>query len=94
MEESNHNSSYPTEPAVLRVRHIPDVPEDVDFLMEHLNDPNLDLKKSYPPSMRTMTDVQGKKIYAYDQQPDYDAESQFDSDRPSSRHSTTIEFEE
>jgi hypothetical protein len=32
-----------TLPLFLRPRHIPDVPEDVDFLMEHLNDPNYDL---------------------------------------------------
>ncbi|KAJ3574619.1 hypothetical protein NP233_g1653 [Leucocoprinus birnbaumii] len=94
MEDSKHNMPYSTEQVVLRSRHVPDVPEDVDFLMEHLNDPNMDLKKSYPPSMRSVsTDFQGKKIYAYDQS-DYDAESQFDTDRPSSRHSTTIDFDD
>lgn len=34
----------PTLPLFLRPRHIPDVPEDVDILMEHLNDPNYDLR--------------------------------------------------
>ena len=29
-------------PHNLRARGVPDVPEDVDFLMEHLNDPNFD----------------------------------------------------
>jgi hypothetical protein len=33
-----------TLPLFLRPRHIPDVPEDVDILMEHLNDPNYDLR--------------------------------------------------
>ena len=25
-------------------RHVPDVPQDVDFFMDHLNDPNFDLR--------------------------------------------------
>ena len=60
----------------LRSRHVPDVPEDVDFLLEHLNDPNFDLNQSRPPSFverRTK-----KEIY---ESSDVDAESQFDSDR-------------
>lgn len=98
MEETKHSFSSSTEPVllpnILRNRQVPDVPEDVDFLMEHLNDPNFDLKRSYPPSMRSVTtDAQGKKIYAYDPS-DYDAESQFESERPTSRNSTTIEFDE
>lgn len=99
MEDSKHQSLSPQMetvvfPDALRHRNVPDVPEDVDFLMEHLNDPNFDLKRSYPPSVNSVSaDVQGKKIYAYDQS-DYDAESQVDSDRPASRNSTAIEFDD
>lgn len=98
MEENKTSLSSPSEPVVfsaaLRNRHVPDVPEDIDFLIEHLNDPNFDLKKSYPPSARSVTTgMGGKKIYAYDQS-DYDAESHFGSERPSSRVSTAIEFDE
>jgi hypothetical protein len=77
-------------PSTLRERRAPDVPEDVDFIMEHLNDPNFDLK-SRPPSF---TSVDGKKYHT-----DGDAESQPDSDkystsRAESRHSTAIDFDE
>ena len=77
-------------PSTLRERNIPDVPEDVDFIMEHLNDPNYDLN-SRPPSFTSVV----KKKY----QSDGEAESQFDSDRYStsraeSRNSTAIDFDE
>jgi hypothetical protein len=80
----------------INARHVPDVPEDVDFLMEHLNDPNYDLTQSRPPSFSSVTDKKSKKaIYASD----IDAESHFDSDRYSisraeSRNSTAIEFDD
>ena len=57
----------------LRSRHVPDVPEDVDFLMEHLNDPNFDLAQSRPPSFSERSTK--KDFY------DNDAESQCNSDR-------------
>lgn len=63
----------------LRRRHVPDVPEDVDFLMEHLNDPNFDLTKRPPSSVPAEKEKRTKKdIY---ESSDVDAESQFDSDR-------------
>ena len=62
----------------LRARHVPDVPEDVDFLMEHLNDPNFDLTKSRPPSFVSAETRTKKDFY---ESSDVDAESQFDSDR-------------
>jgi hypothetical protein len=86
--------SYSTEqvnvPSTLRQRNVPDVPEDVDFIMEHLNDPNFDLK-SRPPSF---TSVDKKKY-----RDDAEAESQLGSDRYStsraeSRISTAIDFDE
>jgi hypothetical protein len=59
----------------LRRRHVPDVPEDVEFLMEHLNDPNFDLTKSRPPSFASEETRTKKDLY------ESDVESQFDSDR-------------
>jgi hypothetical protein len=58
----------------LRARHVPDVPEDVDFLMEHLNDPNFDLTSKPAESLRKTK----KEKY---ESSDIDTESQFDSDR-------------
>ncbi|TFK41282.1 OPT oligopeptide transporter [Crucibulum laeve] len=82
-------------PNLLRPRRVPDVPEDVDFLMEHLNDPNYDLKR--PSSIRS-ADGKTKKGMSYDPS-EIDAESQFDSDRYStsraeSRNSTAIDFDD
>jgi hypothetical protein len=62
----------------MRRRHVPDVPEDVDFLLEHLNDPNFDLTKSRPPSFVSAETRTKKDIY---ESSDIDTESQFDSDR-------------
>lgn len=86
------SSMEPFNLPTLRSRHVPDVPQDVDFLMEHLNDPNLDLT-TRPPSFASVE----KKRKSY--QPDVDAESQPDSDRYStsraeSRMSTAIDFDE
>ena len=64
----------------LRSRHVPDVPEDVDFLLEHLNDPNFDLTQSRPPSFLSTETRRKSKKDIYDSS-DIDAESQFDSDR-------------
>lgn len=61
-------------------RPVPDVPEDVDFVMQHLNDPNYDLTQSRPPSFSTIE----KK------EKDIDAESQFDSDHDSTVRSVSI----
>ncbi|TFK76761.1 OPT oligopeptide transporter [Pluteus cervinus] len=76
----------------MRVRNVPDVPEDVDFLMDHLNDPNYDLKKP-PPSISGSEGGEKKKRGSYS-----DTESQFDSDRytdrPESRNSTAIDFDD
>jgi hypothetical protein len=79
-----------------RPRHVPDVPEDVDFLLEHLNDPNLDLKNAY--AMRSQGGFNKPAKSLYDKS-DYDTESHYDSDRYStsradSRNSTAIDFEE
>lgn len=41
----------------LRARGVPDVPEDVDFLMEHLNDPNFDYHAELHSPTSSTTDV-------------------------------------
>lgn len=64
----------------LRRRHVPDVPDDVDFLLEHLNDPNFDLTQSRPPSFASAVTTRRTKKDIYESS-DIDAESQFDSDR-------------
>lgn len=73
----------------LRARNVPDVPEDIDYLMEHLNDPNLDLRQR-PPSFVSIED---KKTFKFD-----DTESQisdrYATSRAESRNSTAIDFDE
>lgn len=79
----------------LRPRNVPDVPEDVDFLMEHLNDPNFDYNKNRPPSIDSSADMSKKKRFSQND----DVESRFESDRYStsraeSRNSTAIDFDD
>ena len=76
----------------LRARNIPDVPEDVDFVMDHLNDPNFSLSR--PPSFISVVEKRSSKKYE-----NADVESHFESDRYStsraeSRNSTAIDFDE
>ena len=78
---------------VLRQRNVPDVPEDVDFVMEHLNDPNFNLSR--PPSFISVVEKRSTKKF----DEDGEAESHFESDRYStsraeSRNSTAIDFDE
>ena len=73
---------------------MPDVPEDVDFLLDHLNDPNLDLKHAY--AIRSFKEKPSKSLY---DRSEIDAESRYESDRYStsradSRNSAAIDFEE
>ncbi|KAJ7129141.1 OPT oligopeptide transporter [Mycena epipterygia] len=82
-------------PQYIRRRNVPDVPEDVDYMMEHLNDPNLDLKKPMgkPISSESLKDLK-KPTYA---ESDVDAESSDRYSAPSragSRDSTAIEFDD
>jgi hypothetical protein len=85
------DTSYSTVP-----RHMPDVPEDVDFLLDHLNDPNLDLKQVY--AVRSFKEKEKPSKSLYDRS-EVDAESRYESDRYStsradSRASAAIDFEE
>ncbi|KAF7306551.1 OPT oligopeptide transporter [Mycena indigotica] len=84
-----YTSSSEELPQYVRRRHVPDVPEDVDYMMEHLNDPNLELKR---PLMKPQS-VKDKQ-YAPS---DADAESSDRYSMPSragSRDSTAIEFDD
>ncbi|KAF9458343.1 glutathione transporter [Collybia nuda] len=99
MEESRAYASGAEQvPApIYRPRQLADVPEDVDFLMEHLNDPNYDLKQG-PPSIVSQ-DFQKKKLHMAYEQSEVDAESNYESDRYStsraeSRNSTAIDFDD
>jgi hypothetical protein len=81
-------------PDAARARQLPDVPEDIDHIMEHLNDPNYDLRRPPSPSVHS-------HAHSYDlkEKPYLDGESQYDSDRYSteraeSRNSTAIDFDE
>lgn len=82
-------------PQYVRRRNVPDVPEDVDYMMEHLNDPNFDLKKplAKPISLESLRTTDQKPAYAPS---DVDVESDRYSSpsRAGSRNSTAIEFDE
>jgi hypothetical protein len=99
MEEAKGYSSSIEQPSpTLRPRNVPDVPEDVDFLMEHLNDPNFDLKKSRPPSARSVPyELKEKKFHRTSSEIG-DAEShisdRYSTSRAESRNSTNIDFDE
>jgi OPT family small oligopeptide transporter len=72
-------------PPLFTPRHVPDVPDDVegDYLMDHLNDPNFDLKGNLKTSSYSLSDK--KKIAdgsEYGPRTDSDAES-------TARHSMT-----
>jgi hypothetical protein len=99
MEVTSHHTTAmeptPTQ-GFARSRHAPDVPEDVDYLMEHLNDPNLDLKKKSLPALPGSENWEmNHKKFVYEGS-DGDAESQFDrysSSEAESRNSC-IDFDE
>jgi len=66
----------------LRPRHEPDVPQDVDFLMDHLNDPNYDLRphsQSSTTSVETSTTQKEGDLSFSLKSPDLDTESQVES---------------
>jgi hypothetical protein len=95
MSESDlkpYMSSTEELPQYVRRRNVPDVPEDVDYVMEHLNDPNIDLKKPMGKPVSSES-YRADKTYAHS---DVDAESSDRHSAPSraSRDSTAIEFDE
>ncbi|KAF7335307.1 OPT oligopeptide transporter [Mycena sanguinolenta] len=87
-------SSEEVLPQYVRRRNIPDVPEDVDYMMEHLNDPNLDLKKplAKPISLESFST---QKISPYTPSDVDESSDRYSSpSRAGSRNSTTIEFDD
>jgi hypothetical protein len=77
-----------------RARQLPDVPEDIDHIMEHLNDPNYDLKAP-PPSLHSHAhsyDLK-EKHYSDGDSTHYESD-RYSTDRAESRNSTAIDFDE
>jgi hypothetical protein len=99
MEETKSVSSGTEVAALPHVAHYrgrPDVPEDVDFALEHLNDPNLDVRAF----SRRSYDGHDKKAQSHysGAASDIDAESHFDSEgrstsRAESRYDAGFDFE-
>jgi hypothetical protein len=81
-------------PQYVRRRNVPDVPDDVDYMMDHLNDPNLDLKR--PMAKPVSSESYKANKQATDAHSDIYAESADRHSAPSraSRDSTAIEFDE
>jgi hypothetical protein len=97
----------PTLPQFVRPRHVPDVPQDVDFIMEHFNDPNYDLRNP-----RRASDLPSQFTHDQKRRPvktpsvdhsgkgsDFDTESHADTDRYShgeglGSRSSAIDFDE
>ncbi|KAF8898456.1 OPT oligopeptide transporter [Infundibulicybe gibba] len=88
MEDTKTYSSSTERVAIptLRPRHVPDVPEDVDFLLEHLNDPNYDIKKHPLPSPTSehspdSFEMNRKHLRMSYDHSEMDTDSRFGSDR-------------
>lgn len=52
-----HSATNMVHPSSVHRRAVPDVPEDVDFLMEHFNDPNFDYHSELQSLSDTSTEV-------------------------------------
>jgi hypothetical protein len=91
METKAYSSGVNVALRNLRARGVPDVPEDVDFLMEHLNDPNFDYHAELHSPISSSTDVselepKKKTLSEYSGgASDFDTESRAES---STRYST------
>ena len=92
-EEPKGFSSALDEHPNLVVRQVPDVPEDVDFYMDHLNDPNMDLRANRPSSIRSFSMESKKKGHGGYAPSDVDTESQYDR-YSTSRAESAIDFDE
>jgi hypothetical protein len=89
-----YTSSSEELPQYVRRRNVvPDVPEDVDFLMDNLNDPNLDLKHRMGKPISSESFKEGKHYASSDD--DVESSDRYStSSRAGSRNSTAIEFDE
>jgi hypothetical protein len=82
-------------------RSVPDVPENVDFYMDHLNDPNFDYDASSPRSKYDSFELERKPSPSFYATSVAGTESQYGSDRhlvssktESLRTSLAFEFDE
>lgn len=76
-----------TQPNTLFHRHVPDVPQDVDDVMEHFNDPNWDYSPASPTLSTESIDLDKKKTYTESSRhsaSDFDTESHVGSHGESS----------
>lgn len=77
------DTSFPIPlPQLLRHRNVPDVPEDVDYVMQHLNDPNWDMDQASPTASVSSFPMEPKGTISSGQSihsSDLDSESQTDS---------------
>lgn len=74
--------------STLRHRGVPDVPEDVDFLMEHLNDPNFDYQSDIHSTAESGTEIY--QLERHKVVDDYStAASEFDAQSRGSRRYST-----
>uniref|UniRef100_D8PKQ9 OPT oligopeptide transporter n=1 Tax=Schizophyllum commune (strain H4-8 / FGSC 9210) TaxID=578458 RepID=D8PKQ9_SCHCM len=73
----------------------PDVPEDIDDMLEHLNDPNYDLRRSFFSSSVASWGAGSSKPEGKWTGSDSEYESdRYSTDRAESRNSTDIEFDD
>jgi len=106
MEINDHTAQVVALPQLLRPRHVPDVPQDVDML-EHLNDPNYDLRNRSKSAVASSDTLGSKKRRALSddfsgkddfetKSTDLDTESQAESTRfsTSSRMSDFTDFDD
>lgn len=106
-EINDHTAQVVSLPQLLRPRHVPDVPQDVDMLMEHLNDPNYDLRSRSKSAIASSDTLESRKRGALSddfsgkhdfetKSMDLDTESQAESTRfsASSRMSDFTDFDE
>jgi|SRR5882672_1786165 hypothetical protein len=93
MGTDDHLAQVVTFPQYPHPRHVPDVPQDVDYLMDHLNDPNYDIRNrsksatasSYSLGVKKGEDLTDFKHDFETKSTDLDTESQVES----TRYSTT-----
>jgi len=99
---SSRNEKF-TPPSFIRLRQVPDVPEDIDFLVEHLNDLNYDLTKpmsSHNAHRSYSLDLENMEVHQlYSSDTDTQSSTTVRSDRHLSLsaeagNSTEIDFDE
>ncbi|KAL1756184.1 OPT oligopeptide transporter protein-domain-containing protein [Schizophyllum commune] len=72
----------------------PDVPEDIDDMLEHLNDPNYDLRRSFFSSSVASWGASGKPEGKWTGSDSEYESDRYSTDRAESRNSTDIEFDD